>query len=137
MSHQKDTVRAFYEAILNQSDKSVIPQLTTEDFVMRGSLGLVHQRGHGGLAVYMDFIRASLGNYHCEILDMVEESNKVCARMCYSGTHQGELFGYAPTHGKIRWDGVAIFTFAEDRIAEVWALGDVDAVIKQLAKYLG
>lgn len=136
MSRPKESVRKFYETILNNADKSVIPQLLTEEFVMRGSLGLPQRSGHIGLALYMDFIRTTLGNYHCEIVEMIEEGNKIYARMLYSGIHQGELFGYAPTHGKIKWDGVAVFTFDEDKIAEVWALGDVHCITKQLSRYL-
>lgn len=136
MSTQKEIVRKFYEAIWNNADKTVIPELLTESFVMLGSLGPPQQRGHQGLALYMDFIRNTLGNYRCDIVDMVEEDNRVYARMLYSGVHQGELFGYAATHGKLKWDGVALFTFEDGRIAEIWVLGDIHNVIKQLSRYL-
>ena len=84
----------------------------------------------------MDFIRNALGKYRCEIVDIIAEDNKVYARMLYSGIHQGELFGYAPTHGKLKWDGVAVFTFENSKIAELWVLGDVHCVIKQLTRYI-
>lgn len=136
MSRQKEIVRKFYDAIWNNADKTVIPELLTEDFTMRGSLGIAQQGGHHGFVTYMDFVRRALGNYRCEIIEMVEEDNRLYARMLYSGVHQGELFGYAPTHGKIKWDGVAVFTFAEGRIADLWVLGDVHSVIKQISRYL-
>lgn len=136
MSHQKEIVRKFYDAIWNNADKTVISELLSEDFTMRGSLGLSPQRGHQGFSIYMDFIRNALGNYRCEIIEMVEEDNRLYARMLYSGTHQGELFGYAPTHGKIKWDGVAVFTFSGGKIADLWVLGDVHSVIKQISRYL-
>jgi predicted ester cyclase len=135
MAQHKETVRKFYDAIWNNADESVIPELLDENFSMRGSLGPSH-RGHKGFRLYIDFIRNALGNYRCEIVDMVEEGDKVTARMQYCGIHQGELFGYAPTHGKIKWDGVALFTFSGDKIIEVWVLGDVHSVIKQLSRYL-
>ena len=131
----KETVAKFFDAIWNQADKTVIPELLCEDFAFRGTLGHL-QYGHGGFASYMDFIRSRLGNYRCEIIEMVSEANKVYARMLYSGIHQGELFGYAPTHGKIQWDGVAIFTFQEGKVAELWVLGDVHGVMKQLSRYV-
>jgi len=135
MKNHKEIVRQFYDAIWNNADKSVIPELLTEDFAFRGSLGLT-QRGHKGFALYMDFIRNALGKYRCEIVDIIAEDNKVYARMLYSGIHQGELFGYAPTHGKLKWDGVAVFTFENSKIAELWVLGDVHCVIKQLTRYI-
>ncbi len=135
MSQQKDTVRKFYEAIVSQADISVVEALLTEDFSLRGSLGHTHH-GHKGFMLYMDFVRRALGHYQCDILDMIEEDNKVWARMHYSGIHQGELFGHAPTHGKLKWEGVALFAFRDGRISELWALGDVQSVIKQLSRYL-
>lgn len=135
MQNHKETVQKFYDAIWNNDDKSVIPELLSDDFAFRGSLGL-EQRGHKGFSLYMDFIRRALGNYRCEIIDMISEGDKLYARMLYSGVHQGELFGYAPTHGKIKWDGIAVFRFEDGKIAELWVLGDVHSVIKQLARYL-
>ncbi len=136
MQNHKEAVRKFYDAIWNNDEKSIIPELLSEDFSFRGSLGPKH-RGHKGFIQYMDFIRSALGNYRCEIIDMVAEDNKLYARMLYSGVHKGELFGYAPTHGKIKWDGVAVFTFDQGKIAELWVLGDVHDVILQLTRYMG
>ncbi|MEZ0225138.1 MAG: ester cyclase [Methylophilaceae bacterium] len=135
MQNRKETVRKFYDAIWNNADKTVIPDLLTEDFLFKGSLGLM-QRGHAGFSNFMDQVRSAIGEYRCEIVDMVAEDNKVYARMLYSGTHRGELFGYAATHGKIKWDGVAIFTFSDDKIAELWVLWDVNDVMKQLSRYV-
>lgn len=135
MADHKHTIREFYAAICAGTDRHVIPPLLCEDFQLRGSLGPTH-RGHKGFGHYMDFVRNALGNYRCEIVEMIAEDNKVYARMLYSGTHQGELFGFAPTHARIQWDGVAVFAFKLDKIAELWVLGDVHHVIKQLSPYL-
>lgn len=135
MESQKETVRKFYDAIWNKADKTVIPDLLTDDFLFKGSLGLM-QRGHAGFANFMDQIRAAIGEYRCEIVEMVAEEDKVFARILYSGIHRGDLFGYAATHGRIKWDGVAIFHFREGKIAELWVLWDVNDVMKQLARFV-
>ena len=135
MNNHKDTVRQFYDAIWNNDDHTVMAELLHEDFTFRGSLGQ-QQSGHAGFARFMDFIRAALANYRCEIIDMVEEGDKVYARMVYTGIHRGELFGYAPTNAKLKWDGIAAFTFQGDKIADLWVLGDIHSVIKQLARHV-
>jgi len=135
MQSHKEIVRNFYDAIWNNADKTVIPDLLTEDFLFRGSLGLM-QRGHNGFANFMDQVRAALGEYRCDIIDMAAENDKVFARMLYSGVHRGDLFGYAATHAKIKWDGVAIFTFRDGKISELWVLWDVNDVMKQLARFV-
>ena len=135
MQSHKEIVRKFYDAIWNNADKTVIPDLLTEDFLFKGSLGLM-QRGHDGFANFMDQVRAALGEYRCDIVDMAAENDKVFARMLYSGVHRGDLFGYAATHAKIKWDGVAIFTFSDGKISELWVLWDVNDVMKQLARFV-
>lgn len=135
MNNHKAIVRQFYDAIWNNADTTIIPELLCEDFAFRGSLGQ-QQRGHAGFAQFMAFIRAALGNYRCEIIDMVAEDDKVYARILYTGIHRGELFGYAPTNAKLKWDGIAAFTFRDGRIAELWVLGDLHSVMKQLSRHV-
>lgn len=135
MNDHKATVQKFYETIWNKADKSAIPELMHEDVTFRGSLGLAN-RGHAGFANYIDFVCSALGDYHCKVVDMVAEGDKVFARMHYSGMHKGELFGYAATNAKLKWEGMAAFTFSDGKITDIWALGDVHSVMKQLSKYV-
>ncbi len=70
---------------------------------------------------------------HNTIEDLIAEGDKVVARLTYRGTHQGELFGQPPTGGKIERAGLAIFTIKAGKIAEVWVLGDLRGLWRQLA----
>lgn len=135
MHPHKETVHKFYEAVWNEADKEVIPELLSEDFAFRGSLGHV-EHGHAGFCNYLDQVHQALGEYCCKVVDVVAEDNRAYARILYTGIHRGELFGFAPTHAKIKWDGVAIFTFTDGKIAELWALWDVNGVMKQLARFV-
>jgi predicted ester cyclase len=135
MRDHKNTVRKFYEAIGNGIDQTVIPEMLDEQFSFRGSLGLV-KRGRYGFSAYMAFVRGALGEYRCEIVEMVAENDKVYARIRYSGVHRGELFGYQPTGIKLNWEGMALFTFADGKITELWVLGDVHSIMQQLSRHL-
>jgi len=97
-------VQSFYADIWNQRDKSKISVLLHSDFTFRGSLG--HTRtGHEGFASYVDFVHAALGNYCCDILDLIVENRQAFARMRFHGIHLGEIFGYAPTGKLVEWTG--------------------------------
>lgn len=135
LEKNKETVTQFYEQIWNEGNTSLIPQLMDENVSFRGSLGQV-QHGHKGFVTYMNFVHRALENYQSKIVDLVAEGDKVYARLHYSGKHKGELFGYAPTHAKIKWEGIAVFTFTGGKITDTWALGDVQSVTKQLSKYV-
>lgn len=136
MNSHKETVHRLYEAIRNQTDKEVIPSLIHPDVRFRGSLGEV-QRGLDKFSGYLDFVREALDHYRCDIIDMVAEDDRVYARILYSGVHRGDFFGFAPTYAKLRWEGIAAFTFTDGKIAELWAIGDMQAVLKQLARHVG
>lgn len=136
MSQQKETVRKFYEAIWNNDDQAVIPDLLCHDFSFRGSLGKM-QYGHSDFATYLGMVRESIGDYRCEVVDMIEEGAKTFARIRYSGVHHGDFLGYAPTYARLEWTGAAVFTFRDGKIADLWVLWDIQTLLKLLAQHIG
>jgi predicted ester cyclase len=102
MSIEEKKVRIFYEIIWNQHDKSVIPDVINDPFILHGSLGL-EKNGHSGLIEYINMVHDGLSNYRYTILDMVVEQSKVFAKMEFSGTHQNEFMGFKQTGHKISW----------------------------------
>ncbi|MEO5714454.1 MAG: ester cyclase [Luteolibacter sp.] len=127
------TVTAFYERIWNAGDFHLIPELLTEDFVFRGSLGR-DTTGHAAFEEYTKMVRSALGGYHCEILECVYEGDKAFAKMRFSGTHTGEFRECEPTGKLVEWDGAALFRFDGNLIAELWVLGDLERLDELLLK---
>jgi hypothetical protein len=56
-------IERFYHELWNRFDKTLIPELLTEDFVFRGSLGQ-EKRGHAEFAEYVDFIHNAFPDFH-------------------------------------------------------------------------
>ena len=132
MSFEKELVERFYEIIWNKHDKGAIPDILHESFQFRGSLGLKKQ-GHSGFSEYLDMVHAALSNYRCEILEMVAEPFKVFAKMRFSGIHKAKFMGFHPSNRKVTWDGAALFYFRDEKISEVWVLGDLKSLESQLS----
>jgi predicted ester cyclase len=132
MSDCRLIIRAFYEEIWNRYDKSKIPELLHEDFSFRSSLGQV-RRGHADFTSYVDFVHEALGDYRCDIQEIISEGNKAFARMRFSGMHRAEFFGYKPTFKRVEWAGAAVFTFEGEKVSQLWVLGDVHGLLQQLA----
>lgn len=130
MTH-KEAVRRFYEVVWNACDKSAIPALFHEDFTFRGSLGEL-RKGHAGLADYVDKVHGALADYRCDIEQLIVEGDVAFARMLFSGVHRAELLGHAATGKPVSWAGAAVFTFRGERIADLWVLGDLHALERQL-----
>lgn len=126
-----DLVKRFYEALWNRFDKGLIPELLTENIRFRGSLG-EDAVGHQQFGAYMDTIQGAFPDFTNTIEEIISEGNRSAVRLSFRGTHEGELFGIAPTGRSIEYAGVALFRFHHALISEIWVLGDVDGLIQQL-----
>ena len=89
MSVRKDQVRKFYETLWGSHDASAIPSVLHEGVTFRGSLGQ-EKHGHDGFAEYVNMVHKALGDYRCVIEELVEEGDKVFAKMNFAGVHQDE-----------------------------------------------
>ena len=80
----------------------------------------------------MRSIHAALADYRCIIDDLIETDTRAAARMRFLGVHQASFFGVPATGREITWAGSAFFTTAGPQITELWVLGDIDAIKRQL-----
>jgi len=126
-----DLVQRFYHHVWNAHDLSAIAELLTEDFRFRGSLGR-ESAGIPAFAEYVDSVHQSLGDYRCEIEDLVSEGDRGFARMTFSGVHRGLLLGHRPTGKRVSWAGAALFHAKEGKLESLWVLGDLDSLRRQL-----
>ncbi len=126
-----DLVGRFYDVVWNQADEVEARAILAADFRFHGSLD-VELRGPGGFIAYLRAVHAALENFICIVEDMVATGDRAACRMSFSGKHRGNFFGAAPTGRDIRWQGAAFFTTAGGKITELWVLGDIDAVKRQV-----
>jgi len=127
----KTLVERFYFEVWNRSDEQVAREILHPDFRFRASLG-PERRGPDGFIDYMRSIHAALADYRCIIEDLIVTESRAAARMTFKGLHCGQFFEAQPTGREIRWTGAAFFTTDGKQIVELWVLGDVDSVKKQL-----
>ena len=127
----KAVVRRWYEALWNRWDFDLVEDVVAPDLVFRGSLG-VAVSGRDGLVRYMRQVQAAFPDFHNRVEALVAEGDVVAARLGYSGTHLGELFGIAPTRKPVHYAGAAFFRIAGGRVSEGWVLGDTAGLEAQL-----
>ncbi|NQY22881.1 MAG: ester cyclase [Campylobacteraceae bacterium] len=124
-------VRKFYEVLWDAHNKEEIASVLHEDFTFRGSLGQ-EKKGHKGFSGYVDMLHNALGDYKCIIEELVEEENKVFAKMSFTGIHKAKFLNYEPSQKRVTWKGCALFTFKGEKISDVWVLGDLKNLENQL-----
>ncbi len=124
-------IETFYDRVWNAWDADCAREILTPDISFRGSLG-VETRGHDAFLDYVALIRAAFPDFHNAVDDIVVEGARAAARLTYTGTHKGELFGIAGTGRAITYAGAGFFRFNDGRIAEIWILGDRQALMEQI-----
>jgi steroid delta-isomerase-like uncharacterized protein len=127
-----ELVERFYHQVWNQADEAEARRILSPDFRFRASLG-PELRGPGGFIAYLRAVHAALENFTCTIEELIATAESAAARMRFHGRHRGKMFGIAATGRDIHWSGAAFFKVSHGMIAELWVLGDVDAVRRQLA----
>jgi predicted ester cyclase len=124
-------VRRFYDELWNVPDPGLVPELLHPEVSFRGSLG-AELRGHAAVAGYVAEVTSALRPYRCEIVELVADEGRAAARMRFAGRQVGPFLGRAPTGREVSWAGAAFFTVDGDRIRDVWVLGDLDGLRRQL-----
>lgn len=124
-------VERFYNVMRNHWDQDEMRAILDPQMDFHGSIGL-HVTGHDGFAGYMWTIRDAFPDFHNRIDDLVATEDRAVARLTYTGTHEGALFGIPATGKRIEYAGVAMFTLAGGRITKVWVLGDRMALMEQI-----
>ena len=131
MDRNRRFIERFYLDMWNRLDKTIFPEILAEDLRFRGSLGQ-SKVGYAEFGDYMDFVQRAFPDFSNKIEEIISEGDKAFAKLTYRGTHRGEIFGIAPTGRHICYAGAAVFKFRDNRIAEVWVLGDMYGLISQL-----
>jgi predicted ester cyclase len=100
---------------------------------------LEHERGPGldlgraGLKRIIELVRSACPDLRATIVDVVGSGDKMCFRVRYEGTQQGEMLGIPATGRQIVWESIDIVRFDDDgTLLEHWGLLDRLGVLEQL-----
>jgi len=124
-------VERFYDVVWNKADERAAREILDRNFIFRASLG-PELRGPDGFIAYLRSVHAALEGFTCTIQDLIATQDRAAAKMRFTGIHRATFFGIEATGRPIKWSGAAFFTVARGQITELWVLGDVEAVMRQL-----
>ncbi len=84
---------------------------------------------------FIDFVagwQRAFPDGRMEIRDLIRDGNRLWCYWLSTGTHRAEYLGVPATGRRVAYEGVDIYRFAGDRIAECWAVPDVLTLLRQL-----
>ena len=131
LDENKNVILRYYADLWNRWDDALVAEIISPDIQFRGSLG-VTVSGRNGFREYVARVRAAFPDFHNHVDELLAEGDGVAASLTYSGTHQGELYGAAPTHKRVEYGGIAFFRIFEGQITSGLVYGDTIGLMRQI-----
>lgn len=125
----KDLVRRFYAEAINDRDLGAVDRLLTPDFTHDDE-----PRGRDGQRQAVAVFLAGFSDLHNEILLILAEGDLVSAHQRWTGTHDGEFLGFAPTGRAVAFTSTAVLRVADGLIAAAWDEVDLLGLTQQLGE---
>ena len=131
MMSKKEIARYISQKVVNEKDYSPILEFLTDDYVYHGLGGMTSHTPQG----FMDAIKgfhAAIPDLKSEIIDMLEEGDRLVLRFNFTGTHEGEFLGFPGSGAKLHFEGMIMRRFEQDKIAEDWDYFDFPTMVAQI-----
>lgn len=131
MSEQNEQVvrriqEAFDAGNLDALDELIAADIVSHDTAPGAPGGLEGAKmAHGMVLTWFP-------DYRVEIDELVAEGDRVVARFTVSGTHEGEMMGFAPTGKRFSVPGFSEYRIEGGKAVEHWGLHDNFGVFVQL-----
>jgi steroid delta-isomerase-like uncharacterized protein len=131
----KAIVQRYYEEIFERRRLADIDKIFAGGYVNHQKSdpgGSNEVRGPEGLKKLAAEFFSAFPDHHTAIDDIIAEGDKVVTRWTTRGTHQGYIFGIAPTSRRIVISGITIDRIVDDKIVETWTQWDLMGLFQQL-----
>jgi len=90
----------------------------------------IHGREH--FKQFWRGFRSAFTNIRVEILDTIEQDDRVAARWTMAMTHSGTFLGIAPSNKQVNVNGISIQRFVDGQIVAGWDNWDQLSLLVQL-----
>ncbi len=122
-------IHHFYQ-LLNMGQIDQIDSLFTEDYIDHNPQA--PSPSLEGLKQLLVMVTSGFPDFHITVDDMIDEGDRVVARLRLSGTHKGTFLDIARTGKRVTATGLSIFRLEKRKIAEEWFIFDALGLAQQL-----
>ena len=127
----KALIRRLFEEGVNQNKLSILDELIAPDFVNYDAppgIGC----GPEGMRQLVAMFRTGFPDAHVTIEAELADGDSVIHRGYFTGTHQGDFQGIAPTGKQIKVKTIDIWRVANGKMVENWVQMDMLGLMQQL-----
>ena len=130
LQDNKALVRRFVEEVTNRHNVAALDELFSPDYIDHS--GMANPANLEGAKGFYTMVFAAFPDRHFTIHEQIAEGDTVATRKTFSGTHRDVFMGIPATGKEVTFDLIDIFTVADGKISEHWAVGDFLSLMQQL-----
>jgi predicted ester cyclase len=127
LESNKALIRAHYEELVNRKNLAAADSQLAPDFIDHGAPPGT-PRGPEAAKIAMRRLHSAMPDVWVTLDEVLAEGDRVAVRATWRGTHQGSLFGKAPSGRKVTVSGMVFWRVADGKIAERWATVDLNGL---------
>ncbi|MCD6074705.1 MAG: hypothetical protein K0Q70_1588 [Rhodospirillales bacterium] len=127
----KALYRRFIQEIFNEGRLERLGAFTAPDYSVREAPPGTPP-GADAVKQIVTLFRTAFPDLNIVIEELIGEGDWVAARATTHGTHQGTIFGVAPTGRKIAVTGLTMVRIVDGKLTESWVKNDIPALMAQL-----
>ena len=113
----KQIVSEFFIKGYNENDYAAVQKLLLEEYYDHSP---ACARSSTDAINILKIVHNIFPDMEVEIIDLIEENNKVSGRFKFKATHSSEYMGVKPTNKRLDWEAIEIFRIENDKIVESW-----------------
>jgi predicted ester cyclase len=129
-------VRNMEEDLFNHRDPTAVDRYVSPAYTLRTA----EEGGPSGREAIRAYIAAYLDGFpdlHVSIDQLLAVGDKVVGLLTFTGTHNGDLFGVAPTGRAISVRQIAIYRLEGGQVVDEWEISDQLALMQQIGAHAG
>jgi steroid delta-isomerase-like uncharacterized protein len=132
MADYKALAQHMYDSMAAGADvDAMVDKFMAEDFVEAEAIpGMDTTRDTPRQMFKM--ILAAFPDFSITVHDMLQDGDKVVARVTFSGTHEGEFMGVPASGNHVEWAVIDILQFRDDQAIAHWGVMDLAAAMAQM-----
>ncbi|MFZ1284304.1 MAG: ester cyclase [Propionicimonas sp.] len=132
MSDYKAITQEMFSAIAAGGDvDAAVDKYMAEDFVDYEEVpGMGNTRETPRLLFKM--MQAAITDFHVDVHDLLQEGDKVVARVSFVGTHTGEFMGVPASGHQVTINAIDILEFRGEQCVAHWGVTDMADALAQM-----
>lgn len=134
IERHKEIARYISQKVVNEKNYAPIEEYLTDNYVYHGLGGMTAQTPMGFMEAIKGF-HLAIPDLKSEIIDMVAEGDRLVLRFNFTGTHEGDFLGFPASGAKLKFEGMIMRRFENEKVAEDWDYFDFPTVVSQIKSH--